>query len=264
MENELKVIDRRKPEESLVQLADNSPAALMMVAISKGMDLDKLEKFMALQERHEANEARKAYHEAMAAFKSEAPEIEKDKTVSYLGQGKTTSYTHASLGNVTAKINSALSVHGLSAGWKTEQEGGNIKVTCTITHKMGHSESTSLTAAPDTSGSKNSIQAVGSTISYLERYTILALTGLATHDMDDDGKSAEEIEYITVDQQTDIKDKLKEYSIPESEFLAYLAKTMKIEQIESVEKIPDKGYAYALAVFKAKESAIAKAKKGAK
>jgi len=187
----LKVIDKRPQfDESPNNLpVSASPNAVVIMAMQKGYTPELIEKMMALQERYEANEARKAYHEAMSAFKTNPPEIGKDKNVSYTVQGKgTTSYAHASLANVTGKINRALSEHGLSAGWTTIQNDKGITVTCTITHKFGHSESTSLTAAPDTSGSKNAIQAIGSTVSYLERYTILALTGLATHDMDDDGK----------------------------------------------------------------------------
>lgn len=239
-ETALKVI-----EENAVQVRDNSPAALMLEAVNKGMDLEKMSKMLDLQERWETNEARKAYHEAMAAFKAHPPDIEKDKTVSYAVQGKgTTSYNHATLGNVASKIGKALSPHGLSAGWKTEQEGNLIKVTCTITHKQGHSESTSISAAPDTSGSKNSIQAIGSTISYLERYTILALTGLATHDMDDDGKGSEQ-QFITTDQQIEINDLIKELGADEKRFLAYL-------KVDSVEEIPASKYKVALAALNAK------------
>ena len=78
-----------------------------------------------------------------------------------------------------------------------------MSVICTISHWQGHAESTKLSAAPDNSGSKNSIQAIGSTISYLERYTLLALTGLATHDMDDDGNAAS-VEPITENQIAEI------------------------------------------------------------
>jgi hypothetical protein len=246
METQLATIE---PKD--IQARDNSPAALMIEALAKGGNLEQLEKFMELQERYERNEARKAYHEAMAAFKADHPDIEKDKTVSFPVAGKTTSYTHASLGNVTTKINTALSAHGLSAGWKTEQEGGTIKVTCTITHRQGHSESTSLVAAPDTSGSKNSIQAVGSTISYLERYTILALTGLATHDMDDDGKLGEEPEYLNTDQQIEINDLIKEVKANETQFLAYM-------KSESVATIPAGQYKTALAALNAKKKAVEK------
>ena len=189
----IQVTDKRGQFDEAPVPVSTSPNAVVIMAMQKNYTPELIEKMMSLQERHEANEARKAYHEAMSAFKSSPPEIEKDKIVSFTVEGKgTTSYSHASLANVTGKINRALSEHGLSAGWTTVQNEKGITVTCTITHKFGHSESTSLTAAPDTSGSKNAIQAIGSTVSYLERYTILALTGLATHDMDDDGKTSED------------------------------------------------------------------------
>lgn len=160
-----------------------SPDVLISTAIQNGAGIETLEKLMALQERHEANEARKAYHKAMAAFKANPPVIHKDATVTY----NNTSYDHATLANVTDTINKALSEHGLSAGWRTEQNG-SITVICTITHELGHSESTSLSAPADKSGSKNAIQAIGSTITYLQRYTLLALTGLAAGGQDDDGQ----------------------------------------------------------------------------
>jgi len=168
------------------QAADQSPMAMMTLAMAQGADLGQLEKMMELQIRWEGNEAKKAYVKAMAAFKADPPKINKDRKVSF----NKTNYSHASLGNVTEKINSGLGEHGLSAAWATEQNGTSIKVTCTITHMLGHSESTSLVAPADTSGAKNGIQAIGSTISYLQRYTILALTGLATQDQDDDGVQA--------------------------------------------------------------------------
>ena len=163
-----------------------TPANLLSIAINKGSDLDQLKTLMDLQERHQANEAKKAYTKAMAAFRADPPIIVKDQKVEY----KNTKYSHATLGQVATVINAALGEHGLSAGWKTEQsESGSVTVTCSITHIDGHSESTSLTAPPDATGSKNAIQAIGSTVSYLQRYTILAITGLATSEHDDDGRS---------------------------------------------------------------------------
>lgn len=164
-----------------------TPNDLLKIAVDQNADMDKLEKLLDLQMRWEANEAHKAYVVAMAAFKADPPHINKDKTVAYKG----TRYTHASLANVTEQINAALSKHGLSSAWRTAQSDGAVTVECTITHNMGHSESTSLSAPHDTSGSKNAIQAIGSTVSYLQRYTLLALTGLATFDMDDDATTAD-------------------------------------------------------------------------
>ena len=161
-------------------------AAAELVKANGNMEVGKLKELLDLQERWEAGQAKKAYVQAMSAFKASPPEILKDRTVSY----KDVRYTHASLYNVTTKINQELSKHGLTASWVTSQDNGSIKVTCKITHIMGHSEETCLSAPPDNTGSKNAIQAIASTVTYLERYTLLALTGLATADQDDDGAGA--------------------------------------------------------------------------
>ena len=225
---------------------DRSPAALMMVAIEKNLDLDKVEKAMALQERYEANEARKAYHDAMAGFKASPPEIEKDRHVKFQTSKGFTEYDHASLANVTQKINSALSQHGLSAGWKVAQADKVITVTCTITHRLGHSESTGLSASPDDSGGKNNIQAIGSTISYLSRYTLLCLTGLATYDQDNDGNGTGEAEYITEEQAAGISVMLGETGSDVNAFLKYIG-------AESVGKILAAHYTKAITALKAKK-----------
>ncbi len=169
-----------------------TPMAMLQMAVAKGSDLEQLQKLMDLQERWEKNEARKAYVQALAEFKKNPPRIVKDKAVSF-GSGKT-SYKHATLDNASEQIGHALSEHGLSHRWDVNQlDGGLIKVTCILTHQQGHSENVSMQATPDTSGSKNSIQAIGSTVSYLQRYTLFAATGLAPKDAiaDDDGRGGD-------------------------------------------------------------------------
>ena len=238
-------MEEQKPYEVATrapETAEGSPAALMLKAMAGGMDLDKLEKFMALQEKWEANQARKAYTQAMSDFKKNPPEIEKDSHVEYRTDKGITKYNHASLGNVTAKINTALGEHGLSAAWTTEQSEKGVSVTCKITHVLGHFETTTLTASPDSSGGKNAIQALGSTISYLERYTILALTGLATHEMDDDARG--EVEHITEKQLSTILDLLNEKGINDKRLLKYL-------DAESVETILAGDFQKAVAAIKA-------------
>lgn len=165
-----------------------TPMAMLQIAVQQGADLDKLQKLMDLQERWEASEARKAFVSAMSDFKANPPDIVKNKHVSFTTQKGKTEYDHATLDQVSLSIGTALSKHGLSHRWVTDQADGRIKVTCMITHSMGHSESVSLHSAADDSGGKNSIQAIGSAVTYLQRYTLLAATGMAVQDQDDDGK----------------------------------------------------------------------------
>ena len=234
MKNKAVVIKNREPREVIV--VDNSPAGMIRTAVAGGADLDKLEKLLTLQERFEANEARKAYHVAMAAFKENAPKIEKDKKVSFSAGGGKVAYNHASLYNVVEKISVELSKHGLSASWITKQDGAAILVTCKITHAKGHSEETTLVAAADTTGSKNAIQAIGSTITYLERYSLLALTGLATYEQDDDGRGSAPAELIDEKQLSQLLDMLNDLKgdpiANKKGLLAYL----KLEKLEDVLK----------------------------
>lgn len=193
-----------------------NPTQMLALAVERGAGLETLEKFMALQERWEANEARKAYVAAMAAFKAEPMEILKRKLVEFQTRdGDTTSYHHAELSDVTDVVVPAMGKHGLSHRWDMSQKGNEITVTCTITHKLGHMESVSMTAMPDASGKKNAIQQVASTVTYLQRYTLLALTGMATKGMDDDGRTSEEIlpedqpEPLTKEQEEAARDERK-------------------------------------------------------
>jgi len=184
---------------------------------------------MDLQMRWEANNAKKSYHEAMTQFKANPPDIDKNRHVKYQTSKGTTEYDHADLFNVTEKINTELSKYGLSASWTTAQLEKQISVTCRITHILGHSESTTLSSSPDDSGGKNSIQAIGSAVTYLQRYTLLALTGLATREQDNDGKS-DDIKYISDKQKSTLVDTIQATETKEVQFLKYM-------NAESLDKI---------------------------
>jgi hypothetical protein len=169
-----------------------TPADLVRYAMDSGADLDRLERLMDMQMKWEANEARKAYHLAMAQFKTNPPTIIKDKHVSFDTSKGRTEYDHATLGEVCEKIVAALAEHEFSHRWVPgKADNGCMKVTCIITHKLGYSEETELEAPFDQSGGKNNIQAMSSTVTYLQRYSLLAAVGLAPKEVpDDDGRSA--------------------------------------------------------------------------
>ena len=195
-----------------------TPMEMLQVAVSQGADLTKIEKLMELQERFEKNEARKQFDAAIAAFKENPPELSKNKEVDFTSQKGRTHYKHASLDEVALKIGSALSPHGLSFRWGVEQTGAKVKVTCILAHKAGHSETVQLEGEADNTGNKNSIQAVGSTITYLQRYTLLSITGMAVQDQDDDGRGG----VALTDEMTDLLDIIAQSSTLEELKGAYL------------------------------------------
>jgi hypothetical protein len=165
---------------------DDSPHALMAMALESKADPAILSRLMDLQERWDATQARKAYVEAMSAFKRDVPSVlRKDAAVDFTTAKGRTHYKHASLGGIVNQVTVAMGKHGLSASWETKQAQGVVTVTCHVTHCQGHRESVTLSGPPDDSGNKNVIQQIGSSVTYLQRYTLLSALGLATADQDD-------------------------------------------------------------------------------
>ena len=180
-----------------------TPMEVLNNAIAKGVDADQLEKLLTLSERYDANEAKKAFDAAMTEFRAKAITVIRNKHVNFKNKkGGITDYRHVSLDAAVEAAAPHMAQHGLSHRWEVDQEttdhGERITVYCFVTHAKGHSERTKLSAYDDDSGAKNKIQAIGSAVSYLERYTFLAATGLAAKDQDDDGRSSGRI----VDQQS--------------------------------------------------------------
>lgn len=173
-----------KPQTELVQ-HEATPMGILQMAVTQGASIDQLTKLMELQERYEANEARKAFNVAFSNFKAETVRISKNVTVA---TGPLKGLKYADLFGVSSALIPLLSKHGLSHSWKlTRDEPEWMEVTCTIRHILGHSESVSMGSAPDVGPGRNAIQARGSAKSYLERYTLLAATGTAATGTDDDG-----------------------------------------------------------------------------
>ena len=173
------------------EIAPPTPASILELAVRQNANVDTLAKLLELQERFEANQARKAFEEDFAAFKSEAPKLERTKGVSF-DKGKTDAYRYTPLSEVADKVNPVLQKHKLNYNWKQANEGMTITVTCVLRHSQGHSIECTLSANADDSGGKNKIQAVGSAVSYLRRYTLLGVLGMATSDEDSDGVANQE------------------------------------------------------------------------
>jgi len=212
--------------------AQLNPIQLVQVAVERGVDAEQLRMLMELQREWKADMAREAFMAAITAFRSEPLKVGKGKHVKYVSKrtGDVTEYDHATLAQVVDAVVLALSKHGLAHRWETKQEGQLISVACVLTHMLGHSERVSLSAPADDSGGKNSIQAVGSTVTYLQRYTLMAITGLAAKDMDDDGRTADDAETITDKQAAELGALIEEVGANKAAFL----KTCKVERIEDL------------------------------
>jgi hypothetical protein len=179
-------------EQSSLPVMAQPHMRLIEIAVEKGADITQLEKLMDLQERYEANQAKKDFNEAMSKFQSLLPTIEKSGVVDYTTNKGRTYYDYAKLEDIAKAIRPALKETGLSYRFSQSQNQGWITVTCIVTHASGHSETSELTSQPDISGGKNPLKAIASAISYLRRYTLTGSLGIVVGGEDDDGGNHEE------------------------------------------------------------------------
>lgn len=194
-------------------------AAIARAASDPQVDIDKMRGLFDMHRQMVKDDAERQFVMALTEFKLNPPDIVKGKQVRF-GQ---TSYSHATLANVCAAVIDGLSRHGIAHRWKVEQPDGKVKVTCILTHRAGHSEATEMIAPPDSSGQKNAVQQIASAVTYLQRYTLLAATGLSTRDQtDDDGRMSGDSEpTITQQQALDLETMIRDAGKDLSRFKAW-------------------------------------------
>lgn len=228
--NDIVTIDQEKAP-ALINKSSNI-MNMITSAITSGSGIDVVSKLMDLQERYEKNEARKSFDIAMSKAMAEIPEITKGNEVKF----GNTNYRYEDLASITKIVRPILSKYGLSHRFRTDQTNSQVSVTCIISHEDGHFEENTLSAANDTTGNKNGIQAIGSAVTYLERYTLKAALGLAAAN-DDDGNSFENLqkkdtnEKISKEQVQEILNFINEYEINIQGFCKYF-------RVNSVSELP--------------------------
>ncbi len=124
-----------------------------------------------------------------------------------------------------------------------------MTITATLSHIGGHSRTESMPLPFDTSGSKNTVQAVGSTLSYGKRYLTCAMLNLVTVGEDDDARS---VSQISEDQRLNIETLMSDARMNEqgkSKFLEFMG-------VKTLADIQKGGYAAAINFLKAKVRAV--------
>jgi len=209
-----------------------TPMDMIARASESGASVETLEKLMALQERWQAQQAKQAFDEAMAAAKADMPVIFKNRTVDFTSAKGRTNYRHEDMAGIARQVDPILAKHGLSYRYRTSSVPNEpVTVTCIVSHRMGHSEENTLSAGRDDTGNKNSIQQIGSTVTYLQRYTLKAALGLSAS-MDDDAKaSSTTVDLTTITDAQD--DEIKALIGARSNPAAALDKFLSIFKIES-------------------------------
>lgn len=171
----------RQDQELTIQQSETAAimSVIERVAMSPDADIEKLERMLDMQERVLNRNAKQAFTADLAAMQEDLPRIIEH------GVGHNNA-KFAKLEDINDVIRPVLHKHGFAVTFRIKNENNLVWVYTVLSHKMGHSEETSIPLALDNSGSKNAVQAVGSSISYGKRYGICAMLNISTGD-DTDG-----------------------------------------------------------------------------
>lgn len=199
---------RVETAEQMPALQSESATILSVIqraAADPQCDIEKMERLMAMHEKMQDRNAQAEFNKAMAEMQCDIPSIAER------GKGHGT-IKYATLEDINDVMKPIMQRYGFAISFKVVHEGSGVSVTGILMHRSGHREETTMLLPSDTSGSKNAVQAVGSSTSYGKRYVMSALLNITTRGEDDDGLAAVPVAKVTAQQAASIEALLKRAS----------------------------------------------------
>lgn len=218
----------KKQESEVADYGASLMQVIAKAASDPAVDVEKMERLFAMQERVQAREAKIAYTEAKLAMRPDLPEITMKGRIVIRDKNDSSKIIQetpfARFEDIQEAIEPVLLAHGFDLEFKNGlSDEGKVRVTTILTHRDGHSESTYFDLPHDSSGSKNAVQAVGSSTSYAKRYGLLSILNIRVAGQDDDAQTAIPPVEISVKQYSDLKNLITSTSSDETKFIGYLA-----------------------------------------
>ncbi|MDI1301984.1 MAG: ERF family protein [bacterium] len=175
-------------ENALVHQDQSAVLSIIQAAArDPNVDIDKMERLLQMHERMVAKNAEVEFANSLSQMQQELPVIRERGAIKNKNGGDQSTY--ALWEDINEEIKPVLARHGFSLSFRSDTSQG-ITVIGVLTHRAGHKETTSILLPADNSGSKNTVQAIASSISYGKRYTAGCLLNFTSTGEDDDGQSA--------------------------------------------------------------------------
>jgi ERF superfamily len=192
---------RERPADQAMRAPPpDSPSTVLALiertALDPHADVEKLERLMAMYERLKSKEAELAYNAAKGRILKKLAGINILKNRSVLHEidkgrpqkGIFETFKYAPLEEIDKHLRPVLAEEDMDLSYSAGPgEGGNILIRGRLKHLPGgHYEDFFMPAPPDTTGGKSSVQAVGSTNSFLRRYVVCNIFNIVVVGDDDD------------------------------------------------------------------------------
>ena len=190
-----------RPEQDLLISEDDAnsrpkqpvtPDQLIEQCAKNGADPDQMAKFLDLKIRWDAYNAKIQFDNSLERFRHSEVVVKATKQVVIATKaGDDITYWHAELDKAAPIVEEALRAVGITHTWKPGVGPDGKTTMALVLRGFGHTEVMGeMVGPPDTSGSKNAMQAVGSTMKYQARYVMLYSLGIVPQGPDDDGRAA--------------------------------------------------------------------------
>ena len=231
------VIDLSQVKERHEVAPQSESTALVAVieraARDPSIDIDKMERLLAMQERIFARNAKADFNAAMAACQAEMPRIyprsKNDQTNSF----------YAGLDEIDVIARPIYTRHGFALSFGTADcpIEGCYRQTCEVSHRGGHSEMRQADLPSDMVGikgnpNKTGVQGFGSTMTYGQRYITKLVFNIVIGGEDNDGNGPT----LDAEQMKAIRARMKDSGTNESQFLEFW-------RVPSLDKMPAFNYA---------------------
>ena len=227
-------------------------AMIERVALNPAIDIDKMERLLEMQERILDRNAKTAFTSELAQMQPKLPVVDRKgnitihkKDAEKVPANVIQSTPYALWEDINDAIRPHLAEHGFALSFRIKKESDRVEVTAILSHREGHSEETMLSLPMDSTGSKNNVQAIGSSTSYGKRYTACALLNITSRGEDDDGGAASNTEVISDEQRKRLLDMLDSTGSDVAKFCTFF-------KIDAVPALPAKRFDEAMKLLETK------------
>lgn len=230
--------------------AGNLLTVIGRAASDPSIDVSKMQQMMEMQERLEARQAEREFNDAFMRLSARLPRVKKNGLITYEGTGRNRApLKYAKYEDLDRAIRSELREEGFALSFSTStRAGGGVAIVGKLRHISGHAEEATVELPADASGGKNSIQAIGSAISYAQRYAVKLLLNIVFEGEDTDAQGGSA--FIGPEQVKEIEDRLAKLGAASGQerenFLDYM-------EVGSLEGITTKTFPKALNALTARE-----------
>lgn len=224
-----------KPEQDIAPVTDEATALIQVIeraARDPSVDIDKMERLLAMKERMDSQRAEAIFNTAMSAAQSEMSQVSAD------AENPQTNSKYASYSALDKVLRPIYTTHGLSLSFDSDSAiEGWVRIICRISHTGGFSRSHHVDLPADGLGPKGSpvmtkTHATGGAVTYGMRYLLKMIFNVAVGTDDNDGNIP--LEYISEEQSIIIQALLDENNINMYGFNKWMETALKCNSISEI------------------------------